>query len=67
MVFLTELADKGVGYSGINTAKSALSNTLTLADNTNVLIGEHPIVKRFSKEIFNQKLSLPRYSEVWDV
>lgn len=38
-----------------------------MADNNNVLIGEHPIVKRFLKGIFNQKPSLPQYSEVWDV
>ena len=30
-------------------------------------VGEHPIVVRFLKYIFNKRPSLPRYSQIWDV
>ena len=30
-------------------------------------MGEHPIVVRFLKGIFNKRPSLPRYSQIWDV
>ena len=66
-MFLTELAENGLGYSSIITAKSALSNTIILADNEHVSVGEHPLVKRFLKGIYNQKPLLPRHTSVWDV
>ena len=42
-VFLTELYDRGLGYSGINIARSALSNIITI---DGVAAGEHPILVR---------------------
>lgn len=50
LIFLTELYETGVGYSAINTAKSALSNVVTLAGMDNVQLGNHALVKRFMKE-----------------
>ena len=44
MNFLAELFQSGVGYSAINTARSALSSILILPDNTT--FGSHPLVSR---------------------
>lgn len=63
--FLTLLYKQGVGYSAINTARSALSSAITPADKTT--FGEHPLVTRFLKGTFELRPSLPRYSTIWDV
>lgn len=63
--FLTRLYRQGLGYSAINTARSALSAVITPGDKTT--FGEHPLVTRFLKGIFELKPSLPRYSVIWDV
>ena len=57
---LTLLYKQGVGYSAINTARSALSLVITPADKTT--FGEHPWVSRFLKGTFELRPSLPRYS-----
>ena len=63
--FLTLLYKQGVGYSAINTARSALSSIITPADKTT--FGEHPLVSHFPKGTFELRPSLPRYSTIWDV
>ena len=63
--FLTLLYKKRVGYSAINTARSALSLAITPADKTT--FGEHPLITRFLKATFELRPSLPRYSTMWDV
>ena len=63
--FLTLLYKQGVGYTAINTARSALSSVITPADKTT--FGEHPWVSRFLKGTFELRPSLPRYSTIWDV
>ena len=63
--FLTLLYKHGVGYSAINTARSALSLAITPADK--MTFGEHPLVTRFLKGTFELRPSLPRYSTIWDV
>ncbi|KAL9962673.1 hypothetical protein ACROYT_G031795 [Oculina patagonica] len=63
--FLTSLYRQGLGYSAINTARSALSSVITLGGKTT--FGEHPLVTRFLKGIFELKPSLPRYTVIWDV
>ena len=65
LAFLTQLHNQNLGYSAINTARSALSSILTLQENRT--FGEHPLVTRFLKGIFELKPSLPPYSFVWDV
>lgn len=60
--FLTLLYKQGVGYSAINTARSALSSVITPADKTT--FGEHPLVTRFLKGTFELRPSLPRYSTI---
>ena len=63
--FLTLLYKQGVGYSAINTARSALSSAITPADKTT--FGEHPLATRFLKGTFELRPSLHRYSTIWDV
>ena len=63
--FLVMLYNSGIGYSAINTARSALSNIITLANG--MKFGEHPLVVRYMKGIFEIRPALPRYSEIWDV
>lgn len=63
--FLATLFSAGLGYSAINTARSALSSVLVLSNN--ITFGSHPLVARFLKGVFELKPSLPRYSRIWDV
>ena len=63
--FLAILYDEGMGYSALNTARSALSTVFTLQNNQT--FGIHPLVTRFMKGVFETRPSLPRYSETWDV
>ncbi len=64
--FLTGLYEQGVGYSAINTAKSAVSSFLNVSSEAPQL-GNNPIVKRFMAGVFNQRPALPRYNVTWDV
>lgn len=65
-MFLTELFDRKLGYSAINTAKSALSNIVSLTDCRNIQVGQHFLIKRFLKGVYNSRPSLPRYGKTWD-
>lgn len=58
------LFSSGLGYSAINTARSALSSVITLENGT---FGSQPLVGRFMKGIYEMKPSLPRYASTWDV
>ena len=60
--FLLYLYNKKLSYSVINTARSALS---ILFDDPP--IGEHCIIKRFMRGVFESRPSVPRYSRIWDV
>jgi hypothetical protein len=50
-----------LGYSGINTVRSALSALLSLGYTDS--LGEY----RLMKGVFNQRPALPRYQHIWDV
>ena len=63
--FLTELYKNGLGYSCINTARSALSSFLQL--DSELSVGCHPLVRRFMKGVFTLRPALPRYNVTWDV
>ena len=54
--FLSELFSVKIGYSGINTAKSAISSLVSVISNKD--IGSHVLVKRFMTGIFNKKKHL---------
>lgn len=63
--FLSYLFDCGLSYSSICTARSALSCFLNIQYCE--MFGEHPVVKRFIKGVFELRPSLPRYKETWNV
>ena len=64
LTFLLELFNDGLGYSAINTARSALSTFITIDSQP---VGQAPLVKRFMKSVFNSRPALPRYQVTWDV
>ena len=64
--FLTNLFHSGLSYSAINSARSALS-ALCQTNNNTIPFGQHPLVKRFMKGIFELRPSFPRYKSIWDV
>ena len=61
--FLVKLFNSGLSYSSINTARYALSTVIAI-DGFNV--GEHPLVVRFMKGVFNTRPSLPKGKEIWN-
>ena len=63
--FLVELYDQGIGYSAINTARSALSSFLKPVNG--VTFGALPIFSRFLKGVYETRPTAPRYVETWDV
>lgn len=63
--FLTRLFKSGLGYSALNTARSALSSFLQLANSVN--IGSDPLVFRFLRGLFIMRPALPRYNVTWNV
>lgn len=56
---------KNLGYSAINTARSAITTILDIVSDRQV--GKHNIVCRFMKGVFQTRPSLPRYNEIWDI
>lgn len=64
--FLSDLFNKeNLSYSSINSARSALASYLILNDK--FTIGDHPLISRLLKGIFNLRPPMPRYQETWDV
>ena len=63
--YLTQLFhESNVGYSAINTARSALS--LMIDPVSGLSFGSQPLVKRFMAGIFKLKPALPRYISTFD-
>ena len=62
--FLVSLHEKGLGYSTLTTARSAIS-AIVLPHN-DVTIGSNPIISRFMKGIFKINPPTPRYKTTWD-
>ena len=63
--FLTDLFVGGLGYSGLNTARAALSSFLMLSGVKT--IGTHPLICRFLKGAFELRPPSARYTTTWDV
>ena len=63
--FLVSLFRSGLAYSAVNTARSALSSIIILSDGSK--FGEHPLVCRCLKGIYELRPALPKYSRIWDV
>ena len=62
--FLLTLFNRGLSYSTINTARSALSFLVHSVDGKP--IGEHPLVCKFLKGVKRLRPALPRYKATWD-
>ncbi len=63
--FLSHLfTNKKLGYSAINSARSALS--LFIQTNDTLPFGKLPVVSRFMKGIFRLRPSLPKYTVMYD-
>ena len=60
-----KLYERGLSYSTLNTARSALSSFVTIEDTT-ATVGNHTLVSRFLKGVFNLKPSVRRYRQIWD-
>ena len=54
---------KGRQYSSMNSLRSAISAIATIDGK---IAGEHLLVSRFMKAVFNLKPALPRYNITWD-
>ena len=63
--FLTSLYKSGLKYSSVNAARSALSTVLR--DQTGTPFGQHHLVKRFMKGVFEKRPCFPRTTTVWSV
>ncbi|PFX31270.1 hypothetical protein AWC38_SpisGene3892 [Stylophora pistillata] len=62
MEFLMTLYNKGLSYSGINTARSALSAVLNIDNCDN--FGAHRTTTRFMKGIYENRKPQPRYTAI---
>ena len=62
--YLVHLFNQGLGYSAINTARSALSSFI-LSKN-GISFGQEPLVVRLMKGFFNRRPTMPRYSNTWN-
>ncbi len=63
--FLTSLYRNGLTYSSINAARSALS--IIIRDSQGTSFGQHYLVKRFMKGVFENRPYFPRTTTVWSV
>ena len=61
-----DLYKSGVQYSGIGTARSALSGFLSLCSEGQVDIGNSVLVKKFMRGVFNKRPALPKYRTTWN-
>ena len=63
--FLASSYKEGYQYNSVNAYRSAISSVHDKADG--VPVGQHPIITRLIKGIFNVRPPIPRYSSTWDV
>lgn len=62
--FLSDLVKSGLGYSAVNTARSALSFLLNEVNGKS--FGENKLVTRLMKGVYRLRPPLPKYTAVWD-
>lgn len=67
--FLHSLFRKGLRYSALNTARSAVSNIdINVGDvQDHTLVGMHFLACRYLKGVFNKIKPVPRYNNIWSV
>ena len=63
--FLASLYQDGYQYNSVNAYRSAISSVHEKVDGAQV--GQHPIITRLIKGVFNVRPPIPRYSNTWDV
>ena len=63
--FLAGLYQEGLEHRTINSIRSAVSMTHCHVEG--VPIGQHPLVSRLLKGVYNSRSPKPRYSATWDV
>ena len=67
--FLHKLYQQNLGYSALNTARSAVSNIDEHSHPTRLhtSVGKHPLVCRYLKGIFNKLKPVPKFHNIWSV
>ena len=63
--FLYYLYKNGCYYSGLFSARSALSTIVHIEGCSK--LSDHPLISKFMKGIYNQHPTLPRYVNIWDI
>ncbi|XP_068734454.1 uncharacterized protein [Montipora capricornis] len=63
--FLVTQYKRGLTYSSLNTARCALSTVILLPNG--ITFGNHPLVTRLMKGVFESRPTLPRYNSIWNV
>ena len=68
-MFLHLLYRKGMSYSSLNTARSAVSNLdFDLGQDPNhVSIGKHFLVSKYLRSVFHEIKPVPKYRSIWSV
>ena len=61
---LLTLYNKGLSYSTLNTARSALSTIIKIEGGD---FGTNPVITRFMKDVFETRPPTPKYNSIWDV
>eukprot|EP00112_Aurelia_sp_Birch-Aquarium-sp1_P014613 Seg317.5 transcript_id=Seg317.5/GoldUCD/mRNA.D3Y31 product="hypothetical protein" protein_id=Seg317.5/GoldUCD/D3Y31 len=68
LFYLHSLYEKGLSYSALNTARSAISNIdSNYIQPNHTSIGKHPLVCRYLKGIFNKQKPVPKFNTIWSV
>ena len=67
--FLHNLFKKGLSYSALNTARSAVSNIgINFGDvQDHTPVGKHFLVCRYLKGVFHKIKPVPKYNNIWSV
>ena len=63
--FLASLFQDGYQYNSVNAYRSAISSVHEKVDG--VPVGQHPVITRLIKGVFNERPPVPRYCNTWDV
>ena len=63
--FLAGLFKEGYPYQSLNSYRSAISVLHSKVDGYS--IGQHPLITRMLKGVFNERLPVAKYSAFWDV
>ena len=65
---LHSLYDRGLSYSALNTAHSAIFNVDNhYTEFSHTPVGKHPLICRYLKRIFNKQKPVPKYNTIWSV